>query len=307
MYDLIIIGSGPAGLTASIYASRYKISHLVVGREPGGVITGAPKIENFPGAFGQSGVEWSQKLLEQAKSLGTEIKTGEVEKIIFAQDKKTFILNTENGEKFPAKTVIVATGMERRKLNISGEKEFLGKGVSYCATCDATFFRDKTVVVVGGNDSAAAAACHLAEFARKVFLIYRRRPLRCEPVWQERINANPKITIILETNLKEIKGDTTVKSVILDKPFNDNSEIATDGIFIEIGGIPTTGILQDLGIKFDPEGFIEVNLEMKTNEPGLFAAGDITTSSKILQQLVTACAQGAMSAHSAYRYLQIPI
>ncbi len=223
---------------------------------------------------------------------------------MFAPDKKTFILTTEKGEELSAKTIIVATGMERRKLNIPGEKEFLGKGVSYCATCDAAFFRDKITTVIGGNDSAASAACHLAEFASQVYLIYRRQGLRCEPVWQERVKVNSKITVILETNLKEIRGNTTVKSVILDKPFNGNSEIATDGVFIEIGGIPTIGILKDLGAKFDTEGFIEVDLEMKTNVTGLFAAGDITSSGRILQQLITACAQGAMSAHSAYRYLQ---
>ncbi len=303
VYDLIIIGAGPAGLTASIYASRYKLPHLLIGKLQGGTITLANKVENYPGFTSISGIELTQKISEQVKTLGAEIISDTVGKIM--KTATGFTLVTEGGKEYEAKTVVLATGTERRKLGVPGETEYLGKGVSYCTTCDAPFFRGKTVVLVGGSDAAVSGAIHAAEFGSKIYIVYRGEALRAEPIWIEQAQANPKIEIIYKTNILEIMGDgKKITGVKLDNPFNNSNQLACDGVFIEIGGIPGTSLVVPLGVKLDQNGFVDVKPDMSTNVPGLFTAGDITDEAQVLVQMTTACAQGAIAAASAYKYLK---
>lgn len=310
IYDLIIIGLGPAGLTASIYASRYKLNNLIIGKQLAGEIGLAHKVENLPGFKTVSGLEWGQKTLEQVKYLGAEAVTGEVGRIEINKDQAGFrvYLAGDGQSDFTAKALIVATGSERRRLDIPGEKDYLGKGVSYCTTCDSPFFKDKTVVIIGGSDAAVSGVVHTAEFAQKVYLIYRGDQLRAEPAWLDeyrKIEAAGKAEAIYNTNVSEIKGDDQhVTGVVLDTDYKGSSFLQTDGVFVEIGGVPGTGLLKPLGVKIDDIGFTQEAEDMSTNIPGLFVAGDITQHSNILKQAITACAQGALAAASAYKYLK---
>lgn len=303
MYDLIIIGTGPAGLTASIYASRYKLSHLIIGKLLGGTITMAHKIENYPGFTSISGVEITQKMAEQVKSLGVEIVAGTVGRIEKTTDGFKLIL--DDGKEFAAKTLIVATGSERRKLGVPGEDQYLGRGVSYCTNCDAPFFRNKIVALVGGSDAAVSGAIHAAEFGSQIYLVYRGETLRAEPVWAEQALNNPKIKVIYQTNILAILGDgTKVTGVKLDRPYQNSEQLNLDGVFIEIGGVPGTSLVVPLGVELDEKGFVKVDKEMSTNVAGLFCAGDMTTESLVLQQMITAQAQGAIAAASAFKFLK---
>ncbi|HUW21858.1 MAG TPA: FAD-dependent oxidoreductase [Candidatus Bathyarchaeia archaeon] len=303
IYDLIIIGSGPAGLTASIYASRYKMNNLVIGKQKGGTIGLAHKVENYPGFVSISGLELIVKMEDQAQKLGAGIIYDPVKDIKTNYDD-SFQVTTDSGKSYASRTLILATGTERRKLEIPGEEEFLGRGVSYCTTCDAPFFRDKTVALVGGSDAAVSGAIHTAEYARKVYIIYRGESLRAEPIWAEKALSNPKIEPIYNTNIVEIQGDQVVKKAILDNPLRGSKELALDGIFIEIGGVPGTGLAKIAGVELNEVGYIKVDKEMKTNVTGLFAAGDMTDYLPRFQQLVTVEAMGALAAASAYRFLK---
>ena len=344
-YELIIIGSGPAGLTASIYASRYRIKNLVIGSQLGGAMALASAVENYPGFERISGLELAQKMAQQVKTLGAEIINDSVVKIQNsirqlagkiqnkskipacrqAGQNSKFKITTEEGKEYGARAIILATGTRRRELGVPGERKYLGKGVSYCATCDAAFFRDKVVAVVGGANAAVMSADHLSRFAKKVYLIYRRKPLRAEPIWVERVEKNPKIEIVYDTNVLRILGESefanvksqmsNVKSkskisnlekvggVELDNPYEGNKYLAVDGVFIEIGGVPGTELAKSLGVELDEKGFVKVNPDMETNVPGVFAAGDIANLHGELQQIIIACAEGATATFSAYKYL----
>ncbi len=300
-YDLIIIGSGPAGLTASIYASRYKINHLVIGKEPGGQANEAYQIENWPGTTSISGFELLQKMREHAEKLGAGIVMDSVSSI--AKNNDIFEITTPSGQ-YQTKNVILATGMEYRKLQIPGEAEFKGKGVSYCPTCDAAFFKDKVVAVIGGGNSAGSAALLLAQYANKVYVIYRGDKLKVDPAYQEKISASGKIEVVYNTNVREIKGEDKVKKIILDKKHDDSEELAVQGVFIEIGSEPGVELVEQLGIETDEQGFIKVNSDQTTNIPGVWAAGDATNGSNKLRQIITAAAEGAVAAGSVYRNMQ---
>lgn len=303
VYNLIIIGTGPAGLTASIYASRYRIKHLVVGKEIGGTMALASEIENYPGFEKISGGKLSQKMVNQAKDLGAEIINDNVVGVKDYSSK--FKVITEGGRGYEAKALIVATGTQRRKLKVPGEEEYLGRGVSYCATCDAPFFKDKTVAVIGGSNAAVMGAIHLARFAQKVYLIYRKKPLRAEPIWVERVEKETKVEIIYEINITEILGDgTKVTGVRLNNSYRGQAQLSLDGVFVEIGGVPGVELVKSLGIYLDEKGYIKVNPDMFTNVPGVFAAGDVANAAGELQQIVTAASEGAIAAHSVYRFLK---
>ena len=215
MQDLIILGTGPAGLTASIYASRYKINHLLIGAETGGYLNEIHKIENYPGIPSISGFELAQKMKEHVESLGGKII---LETAINIEKKEEYFEIKTEQNSYQAKNIIYSIGTQARKLNISGENELRGKGVSYCATCDGAFFKNKNVAIIGGANSAAVAALMLAEHAAKVTLFYRGGELRCTPSYLEQMKKNSKIEIVCCTNLKEIKGTDKVESVILDNP-----------------------------------------------------------------------------------------
>ena len=302
-YDLIIIGAGPAGLTASIYASRYQIRHLLVGSQLGGTMVWASMIENYPGFSSITGSDLAQQMIEQTKKLGVEIKNTSIMEI--KNRESIFELKTENDELIKAKVLIIATGTQRKKLNIPGESEYLGKGVSYCSTCDGAFFKEKIVAVVGGSNAAVTSALHLSSLAQKVYLIYRKKPLRADPIWVGRVQKEPKIEIIYETNVLEILGaDQKVTALKLDKNHQGNNQLKVDGLFIEIGGKPGTELIKNLGVDLDEKGFIKVKPDMSTNIPGLFAAGDVANASGEFQQIVTAAAEGAIVANSVYKLLK---
>jgi thioredoxin reductase (NADPH) len=302
IYDLIIIGSGPAGLAASIYASRYKMSYLAIGKEPGGQANEAHKIENWPGTISISGFELLKKMREHTEKLGGKIVMDSVSSV--KKNGDVFEVTTHAGQ-YQAKNIILALGMEYRKLQIPGETEFKGKGVSYCPTCDAAFFKDKVVAVAGGGNSAGSAALLLAEYASKVFLIYRGGQLKVDPAYQEKISGNGKIEVVYSTNIKEIKGDKAVEKIILDKKYNESDELAAQGVFIEIGSEPGVEIAKQLGVETDGQGFIKVNADQSTNVEGVYAAGDATTGSNKMRQIITAAAEGAVAAGSVYKTIQL--
>ena len=293
IFDLIIIGTGPAGLSAAIYVARYKLNFIVFSKQFGGMITESDRVENWPGEKKITGLNLMNKFKEHVLSLGAKIIEETVEKI--EKTDSGFKIN----DNYESKTILMTQGTEKRKLNVEGEKEFSGKGVSYCATCDAAFFRNKKVCVVGGNNSAVIAALLLSEFADKVYIIYRREKIRAEPIWVERIEKNSKITIINNTNITKIKGENVVKSVLLDNTFNNSKELVVDGVFIEIGSEPNTKIAAQLGIKLE-NGYIKTDVAQHTSVKGVYAAGDITTGSNKFEQLITAASEGAVAINSIY-------
>jgi len=302
-YDLVIIGAGPAGLTASLYASRYKLEHLIFGVEPGGQINEIHSLENWPGIIAIPGRELIGNMIEQVNNFGVQIKNESISSI---KKNAEGIFEVETGrEKYLAKAIIMAMGASYKKMNIPGEKEFTGKGVSYCATCDAMFFRNKIVSVIGGGNSAAVAALELSDFASKVYLIYRGERLSADPVWLDKIAANPKIEIIRETNILEIKGEMKVEKMIIDKPHNDKTFLETDGVFIEIGSEPGVELARKLAVEIDEQNFIKVGLDQGTNITGVYAAGDITTGSNKFRQVIMAASEGALAANSAYKKLKL--
>jgi thioredoxin reductase (NADPH) len=303
IYDLIIIGAGVAGMTASVYASRYKMEHLIFGMEPGGQINEIHSLENWPGSIAISGHDFIGKMVEQVNNFGVQIKGESISSI---QKNAQGLFELETGkEKYLAKTIIMAMGTSYKKMNIPGEKEFTGKGVSYCATCDAMFFRNKIVSVIGGGNSAAVVALELTDFASKVYLVYRGERLSADPVWLDKMAANPKIEIIRNTNVIEIKGEMKVEKIILDKALaDDKTYLETDGVFIEIGSEPGIELARKLGVELDEQNFIKVDTTQSTNVSGVFAAGDITTGSNKFRQIIMAASEGALAANGAYKKLK---
>lgn len=297
-YQLVIIGAGPAGLSASIYASRYNVDHLVIGSLLGGQISETHLIDNYPGIEDMTGFEFSQKLGHHAQKYGTGIASVVVKKI--TKKESEFEIELDGGKKIQSKTILLATGTKRRKLGIKGEEEFVGKGVSYCATCDGFFYKGKTVAVIGGSDSAAGAAVYLADVAEKVYLIYRKANLRCEPYWCKLIENNPKIEVIYETNVVEISGENKVEKIKTDT----QKELKIDGLFIEAGSDPNIDFAKDLGVEIDENGYIKINSDSSTTVPGVWAAGDITTGSDKFRQVITAASEGAIAARSIHNYLR---
>ncbi|MFA5926461.1 MAG: FAD-dependent oxidoreductase [Parcubacteria group bacterium] len=301
-YDLIIIGGGPAGLTASVYASRYKLNHIVIAKEPGGQANEAHQVENWPGTVSISGVDLGIRMREHAEKLGGKIMMDSVTNI----KKEDNVWNiTTHTSSYKAKFLILAVGMEYRKLQIPGETEFRGKGVSYCPTCDAPFFKDKIVAVVGGGNSAAGAAALLSEYASKVYIIYRGDKLKADPAYGEKFAKSGKVEVIYKTNIKEISGNKSVEKVKLDTEYRGSGELSLQGVFIEIGSEPGVALIEQLGVKADEQGYIIVGTDQSTNVPLVFAAGDATTGSNKLRQIVTAAAEGALAAGSVYKKMQI--
>jgi thioredoxin reductase (NADPH) len=295
--DCLIIGIGPAGLTAALYAQRYALKTIVVGKSLGQA-GDAIWIENFPAIKSISGTEFIQKMMNQVTSLGTELIFDEIKKI---SKQKNFFIAETNSEKFKAKTVILALGSKQRKLNAEGEKNFLGKGVAYCASCEGAFYKNKIVGVVGGGNSALTAALMLAQHAVKVYLIHRSE-FRGEPIWIEKVKKESKIEIHLNSVIEKINGIKKVESISI-KENNELKEIKLNGLFIEIGHVPNTELTEMLEINLTEKKLIKVNNEMKTNVKGVFAAGDATNAVE-LKQIVVSAAQGAIAAFNAFNYLK---
>ena len=295
MYSLVIIGAGPAGMSASIYASRYGIKNLVIG-QPGGLASTTHEIGNYLGFESITGFEFAQKGEAHVKKYGAEMEYALVKQI--TKDGDIFKMTLDSGKEIEAKNILIAVGTAHRSLGIPGEKEFIGKGLSYCTTCDGYFYRGKTVAIKGGGDSALSAAIFMADIAEKVYLIHRREEFRAEDFWIDSVKNNPKIEVITGVILEEVKGDTKVNELIFDRPYNDSLSLAVDGVFIEIGFVPNVELFKGLGIEIDEGGFIKVDAEQRTNIAGVWAAGDISTNSNKFKQIITAAAEGAVAAVS---------
>lgn len=291
--DLIIIGAGPAGLSAAVYAARYKLNFQIIGKQPGGVMGEAYDVQNYPGVPETTGSELVSKMTEQLEGLGVKLIT---EDVVSAVKEDGGFKITTNANEYQAKNILLALGAKRNKLGVPGEEELCGKGVSYCATCDGFFFKDKTIAVVGGGDSAAGAAVYLSNLAKKVYLLVRRDELRADPSWQERIAENEKIEVLYKTQVSEIVGTEKVEKLKL----NTNKELEVDGIFIEIGETPQSILFDGLNIKRDHQGYVEVHANQRTSINGVWAAGDCTNASNRLRQIITACAEGAVATVDIY-------
>jgi len=299
--DLMIVGGGPAGLTAALYALRANLKTLLVEKMVlGGTAITTYRIENYPGfPEGISGMELAQRLQEQVKKLGLEIIWGNA---VSLENHKTYFEILVDGKLFNTKTIIIASGTEAAKLGVKGEDAFRGRGVSYCATCDGPFYKGKQVMVVGGGNAAVEEALFLTRFAQKVSVVHRRDELRADKILAEEAKHNPKIYFFWHSVVEEIVGKDKVEEVVLnDLRNNKKLKIPTDGIFIYVGSKPNSEVVRDL-VKLDKNGFIISDEEMRTSLPGLFAAGDIRVKS--LRQVVTAAADGAIAADSARKYLE---
>jgi len=301
IYDVIIIGGGPAGVTAALYAKRSGLDILLIEKGIiGGKIVNATSLENYPGFVSISGIEFADKLKEQLERLNVNILYDNVIHLNLQEKEKE--IKTKN-KTFKTKTVILASGTENRKLGIKGEDEFIGRGVSFCATCDAPFFKNKTVAVVGGGNSAVEEALYLSGIASNVYLIHRRDILRAERVRQEKLKEG-KVKVLLNMEVEEINGDKFVKSITLrNNKDNRISEINVDGVFISIGYVPSTIIARDAGVNVDKDSYIIVDRYQRTNIDGVFAAGDVTGG---IMQVSTAVGEGTVAGISAYNFIKKP-
>jgi thioredoxin reductase (NADPH) len=300
-YDVVIIGGGPAGLSAGIYASRDRLNCLLIERGIiGGKITEAELVDNYPGfPQGISGTELTELMHEQAEKYGLVTIFAEVTSLEIKGEPK--IIKTTNGD-FVARAVIIAGGSERGKLGIPGEKEFTGRGVSYCATCDGPFFKDKPVAVVGGGNAAIFEALHLTKFAAKVTVIHRRQLLRATAVLQEKAFAQARIEFLLDTVVKAIEGKNFVQRLRLQNvKTEEQSFLEVSGVFMAVGLKPNTEYLKNI-LPLDKQGYIITDEQMKTKIPGIFAAGDIRSGS--IRQTVAAAGDGAIAAISAKNFIE---
>ncbi|MFX1483208.1 MAG: NAD(P)/FAD-dependent oxidoreductase [Promethearchaeota archaeon] len=299
MYDLMIIGSGVTGFGAAMYAARLDLRVAVVGNVDGGTITLTDDVANYPGFVQLTGQELADKLKEHALDYPVYIETGTVTDI-FRSKKNYFYIVTEN-KTFLAKTVLIATGMKDKELEVPGHDELKNKGVSYCALCDAPLYKDKVVAVVGGSDSSAKEALLLAKYCPKVYIIYRGKKIRPEPVNARRIENEPKIEVITETNVSEILGQGKVTGVRLDRPYNGSDTLSLDGVFVAIGGIPYSELAKKLGVELNAKGEIIIDRSSRTNIVGVYAAGDVVDTE--FKQAITGVSEGVHAAYQAYKYV----
>lgn len=300
MYDMIIIGSGPAGLTAAIYGQRAKLSVLLLEKQPlgGGQVMNTCEVDNYPGFPGISGFELSEKFTAHAKKMGAEICAAEVRSVDFSGEIKR--VTTDKGI-FEGRTVVIATGAVHRKLAVKGEEKLAGMGVSYCATCDGAFFRGKDVAVVGGGDVALEDALFLARASRRVYLIHRRDAFRGAQILQQRVMETENIEVIRDSVVEEIAGEQAVESLTLyNKKKEEKSVLAVQGIFIAVGNAPDTELFRE-AVALDETGYVKAQEDCVTSCPGVFAAGDVRT--KPLRQIITAASDGANAVTSVERYL----
>lgn len=298
-YDIIILGSGPAGLSAAIYAQRARLSTLLIEEKPlsGGQILDTYEVDNYPGLPGITGFEMGQKFRAHADRLGAEVVNAQVLSVRLDGEKK--IVTTQKGV-YEAKTLIIATGAKHRRLGIPGEDKLVGMGVSYCATCDGAFFKGKTVAVVGGGDVALEDALFLARGSEKVYLVHRRDQFRGAKILQEKVKEASNIEPVLDSVVTEIKGEVQVSSILISSKNGESRELEVQGVFIAVGIEPNSGAVKDL-VAQDAGGYIVAGEDTKTSVEGVFAAGDVRT--KQLRQVLTAAADGANAVTSAEKYI----
>ena len=298
---VVIIGSGPAGLTAALYAARANLEPLVVrGLQPGGLITTTSEVENYPGFVeGIGGFELAENMEKQAARFGTQFLDTLVTQI--DAGTRPFVLQTDSGEQLTADAIIVATGASPRKLGVPGEEPLANRGVSYCATCDGFFFREKTVVVVGGGNSALDEGLFLTRYVNELVMIHRRDALRADPVLQERAFSNPKVRFIWNSTVEAILGDEKVTGVrVKNLQTGATTELATDGVFPYVGHVPNTALFAGL-LTLDANGYIVTDERQRTNVAGIFAAGDVVDH--IYRQAITAAGEGCKAAMEVTWYL----
>jgi thioredoxin reductase (NADPH) len=302
IYDVIIAGAGPAGLTAAVYTSRANLSTLMIERGiPGGQMANTEDVENYPGYEHILGPDLSNKMFEHAKKFGAEYAYGDIKEIIDGEEYKRVLTGKKE---YKARAVIVTTGAEYKKLGVPGEKEYSGRGVSYCAVCDGAFFKNKELVVVGGGDSAVEEGVYLTRFATKVTIVHRRDELRAQKILQQRAFDNDKINFIWNHTIKEIHGDESNKVshlTLVDTQTGEEQEFKANGTFIYVGMLPLNAAVKNLGIT-NEAGYVETNEKMETRVPGIFAAGDIRE--KTLRQIVTATGDGSIAAQAAQHYIE---
>ncbi len=302
IYDLIIIGGGPAGITAGIYAARQKINTLLITKDFGGQVSRkAVTIDNYPGFKEILGPELIKKFVEHLKPKDIKIKTAQVGKV--EKEEENFLVFTTKKEKFLSKTVIMASGADPRPLEVPGEKEFIGKGVSYCSICDGPIFADKTVAVIGGGNAGFESAIFLANYVKKIYVLEYMPKVAADEINQKVIKKSGKAEIITNVAVKEIKGQTFVDSIIYeDRKTKKKKTLPVGGVFVEIGSQPATSFIKGL-VDFNEKDEIKVEFETcQTKTPGLFAAGDLNVGR--YKQIITACGEGAKAALAAYGYIQ---
>lgn len=302
-FDLCIIGSGPAGLSAAIYAARYGINQILVGDIPGGLMTSSHKICNYPSEKEISGMDLAKKMSDQVNFLGVPQIMSHVNKIIKENDA-LFRIELSNKEIIKTKTLLLAAGTIHRHLSLPNEKELTGRGISYCATCDGMFYKDKIVAVIGGSDSANTSSLYLSQIANQVYQIYRGDALRGETAWIDQIKSNQKIKIIYNNQVVKLVGEERLSMIELENNFEGTKQIKIDGLFIEIGSEPDLSLINQLGLATDKGNYIEVQGDQRTSLSGVWAAGDLTTGSNGFRQIVTACSEGAIAAESIFKFLQ---
>lgn len=300
VYDVIIVGAGPAGMTAAVYTARANLSTIMIERGiPGGQMANTEDVENYPGYESILGPDLANKMLDHTKKFGTEYAYGDVKEVI---DGNPYKIVDVGNKQYKAKAVIVTTGNKARLLGVPGEKELAGRGVSYCAVCDGAFFKDRELVVIGGGDSAVEEAVFLTKFASKVTIIHRRDALRAQKILQDRAFKNEKIDFIWNSTVEEIMGENKVEGVRVKNKFTGEvSDLSVSGAFIYVGMDPLTAAVSNLGIT-NEEGYVLTNDNMETKIPGIFAAGDVRE--KNLRQIVTATGDGSIAAMAAQHYIE---
>ena len=301
-YEVLIAGQGAAAFAAGLYVARYQMKSIIIGEIFGGETATGGLIENYPGYADIDGFDLMMKFREQVSSYDVPILDDKVNAI--QKESDFFKIQTESGTQYCATSVILGIGRERRKLGLEHENEWIGKGVSFCSTCDAPLHRNNIVAIVGGGNAAIEGAVLVAKYASTVYLIYRRETFtRPDPVNLKLLNGSKNIIQLLNTNVTSLNGTEGLSEISIDTPYNDSTNLAVDGLFIEIGADPRIEIPIQLGINLNEKNEVIVNTEMETNVGGVLAAGDLTDASGDLKQTVTAAAQGAISAKSAYTYV----
>jgi len=301
IYDVLVVGSGVSGLAGGMYAGRLGLKVLIIGELRGGTITLTHIVENYPGFTSLTGMELADKIEAHARAYpNVEIKDGKVGKIS-RNAGGTFSVESDAG-KHDALAMLYATGTEWRKLGVKGEAEFANKGVHYCALCDGAFYKGKNVAVIGGADSAVKDALMLAQFASKVYIIYRGDKIRAEPVNYDAVTSHPKIEIIYNTNVLEIFGEKKVSGVLLDKPHGGSGRLALDAVFVAVGHTPLSQLAKEAGAEIDAKGHVKINRNSETSLPGFFAAGDVTDTR--FKQAIVGVGEAVSAAYSAYLYLE---
>lgn len=294
-YPLIIIGTWSAGLPAGMYASRYGIRNLIIGAQPGGALATSHCVENYPGTISESGGDIMKRFEEHAKISGSEVSYDTVV-AIEELPEKVLQVTTARKEIYTCDFIIYATGNAYRHLDVPGEDRLLGAGVSYCATCDGNFFRNKDVIVVGGGDSSFTEALYLAHLCKTVKILVRKDKPKAEEIWVKKVQDEPNMEIIYNTEVAEINGQFAIESVTT----KDGRVIPTQGIFIAVGSIPSIALIQNLGVEIDEEGCIKIDQHQKSTNDRIYAAGDVTTGSAKFRQTIMSAAEWCLAAHSVH-------